>query len=299
MATTGLGRGLSSLISSNNSGVNNKKNINPQKEKELENSISDTSISDRIFNLDPSLILANIDQPRQNFADEPLRELVNSILEHGILQPLVVIRNGDRFELIAGERRLRAAKIASLKTVPAIIRSVDKQEKLELALIENLQRENLNPLETAIAYQKLIDEFALTQDKVAKKVGKSRPSVTNALRLLALPPEIKRALSNKKISEAHAKEILSLKDEKDQLNLFKKILQHGLSVKATYDINNEYKRSQGKKTSKYDYKDREKEDNLRKFFNSQVKIRRKKVGGEVVITFFDDDVLQDIINKLK
>ncbi|MCF7820727.1 MAG: ParB/RepB/Spo0J family partition protein [Candidatus Pacebacteria bacterium] len=296
MVNNGLGRGLSSLISSNNQSANNKSKETNQEALPTGDFSSD---KDRIFNLDPSLIMANSDQPREYFNDEHLNELMNSIKEHGILQPLVVIKKDDKFELIAGERRLRAAKLSNFKTVPAIIRSVDKQEKLELALIENLQRENLSPLETAVAYQKLIDEFGLTQDKVSKKVGKSRPSVANTLRLLSLPTEIKRALTSRKITEAHAKEILSLKNEKDQLNLFKKIIQHGLSVKATSEVNKAFQRSSGNKTSKNDVKDREREEALRKFFNSQTKIRRKKNGGEIIINFFDDDGLEEIITKLK
>jgi ParB family chromosome partitioning protein len=216
-----------------------------------------------------------------------------------LFKPLLAGKKENKFELIAGERRLRAAKKAGLKTVPVIVRSVDKQEKLELALIENLQREDLSPLETAVAYQKLIDEFSLTQDKVAKKVGKSRSSVTNTLRLLNLPLEIREALNDKRITEAHAKEILSLKSPSEQVALFKKIVQHGLSVKETSEINKSYSSNRGNRTFRNNYKDKEKEENIQRFFDTQVKIRRKKNGGEIIIQFYDDDNLAEILNKIK
>ncbi|NCD00859.1 ParB/RepB/Spo0J family partition protein [bacterium] len=291
MANSGLGRGLNSLISA-------KKPENTINKTDDINNISFSDDKDKILHINPELIEANTDQPRSNFNESALEDLVKSIKEHGILQPLVVIKKGDKFELIAGERRLRASKKANLKTVPVIVRSVDKQEKLELSLIENLQRENLSPLETAIAYQKLIDEFSLTQDKVAKKVGKSRPSVANALRLLNLPKEIRDALNEGKITEAHAKEILSLKTPSEQLALFKKIIQHGLSVKETSDVNRSYSNNSGNKTFRNSYKDKEKEDQLQRFFDTKAKIRRKREGGEIIIQFYDDNNLEEIMKKI-
>src|SRR6056297_1553362 len=203
MTQGGLGRGLNSLIQSNKPSANNKVS-----EKEMDLDLADDK--DKVLHVNLDMIAANSDQPRQDFDSDNLKELVLSIKEHGVLQPLIAIAKDDKYELIAGERRLRASKLAGLKTVPLIVRGVDKQEKLELALIENLQRQDLSPLETAIAYQKLMEEFKLTQDQVAQKVGKSRPSITNTLRLLNLPQEVKEALMSRKITEAHAKLILSL-----------------------------------------------------------------------------------------
>ena len=173
---------------------------------------------------------------------------------------------------------------------------MDKQEKLELALIENLQRQDLSPLETAIAYKKLMEEFKLTQDLVAKKVGKSRPSITNTLRLLNLPQEIKEGLMNRKISEAHAKLILSLATTKEQLNLYKKITLHNLTVDESMKASKGYHTNN--KTRKKNYKDEDKEDRLQKFFNAKVRIRRKKQGGEIIIDFYDDSDLEEIMKKL-
>jgi ParB family chromosome partitioning protein len=283
MAQGGLGRGLNSLIQANKANTN----------KEYDLDLADDK--DKVLQIKLDLIMANSDQPRQDFNNDSLKELVVSIKEHGILQPLIAILKDNKYELIAGERRLRAAKLAGLKTVPLIVRGVDKQEKLELALIENLQRQDLSPLETAIAYKKLIEEFKLTQDQVAKKVGKSRPSVTNTLRLLNLPPEIKQALLDRGISEAHAKLILSLKDEKEQLSLFKKIKQQNLNVIDSTKISKTY--SGAKKTKRKNYKDEAREQKLQDFFNARVQIKRKKQGGEIIIEFYDDSDLEEILKK--
>ncbi|MCU0678963.1 MAG: ParB/RepB/Spo0J family partition protein, partial [Planctomycetes bacterium] len=189
----GLGRGLNSLIPSRSAGgAVNKINANVT---------GSPFNNDRILEVAVDKINVNPLQPRQKFADQNMEELVESIREYGIIQPLIVSQKNGIYELIAGERRLRAAKTLGLKTVRAILRNANEQEKLEVALIENIQRENLNAIELASAYQKLIDDFNLTQDKVAKRVGKSRPAVTNTLRLLSLPEEIKLALIDGRISE--------------------------------------------------------------------------------------------------
>lgn len=177
-------------------------------------------------------IVPNQRQPRSIFADEPLRELAESIKNYGILQPLLVKPLDETtYELIAGERRLRAAKLAGLETVPVLIRPAGSQVSLELALIENVQREDINGLESARAYRRLIDEFALTQEQVAERVGKSRTSVTNSLRLLRLPPKIQTGLSQGTISEGHARALLAIEDEAKQLLLFDEILEKGLNVR--------------------------------------------------------------------
>lgn len=178
-------------------------------------------------------IAANPHQPRLHFDEAKLTELVASIREHGILQPLVVSRASDGYELIAGERRFQAAKRLGLKTVPAVIRDVSEQQKLELAIIENIQRHNLNPIEEAKAYSRLLDEFGMQQEAVARQMGKSRSSVANTLRLLHLPIEIQRAVSEGKISEGHAKALLAIENPEKQRAVFALIIKEELTVRET------------------------------------------------------------------
>jgi ParB family chromosome partitioning protein len=289
MANTGLGRGLGSLI--------------PNKQtKVIETASGETIIAvtpkEGVLEVDIDSIRANHFQPRKQFRDAKLEELADSIKEHGIIQPLVVTRDGDAYELIAGERRLRASKLAGLKQVPVIVRQAGEQEKLELALIENIQREELNPIDLAEAYTQLITEFNLTQEDMAKRVGKARSSVANALRLLKLPEEIKLALIDGKISEGHAKYLSGLEGEAKQLALFRKILHNDLSVS---DTNKEARRMGGTKSArvKINYEDKDKEFILREYFGCKVEIKRRGKGGQIILEFFSDDELNEILKKLK
>lgn len=187
---------------------------------------------ERILQVGVGLIESNPWQPRSRFDDEKLQELAQSIREHGIIQPLVVTQApAGRYQLIAGERRLKAARSIGLSTVPVIVRKAEEQKKLELSLIENLQRHDLNPLEEAVSYRKLMDEFSLTQEEVAVRVGKSRSSIANFVRLLNLPQDILAAVSEEKITFSHAKAILSYETEAEQRAAFKKITEQGLTVK--------------------------------------------------------------------
>lgn len=285
-----LGRGLSSLIPKKTGEKDSS-----DKENKVVNEISD---KDRIFQIDPALIEVNPYQPRHNFSDISLQELVDSIKEHGIMQPLVVTRKGKSYELIAGERRLRSAKLAKLEVVPVIIREASEQKKLELALIENVQRQNLDAIETARAYRRLMDEFNLSQEATAKRVGKARSSVANILRLLELPEEIQRALSAGRITEAHAKYLLGITETTKQLILFKKILHQNLSVADTHE---ETKRLGGTKSARVqvNYADEDKEKKLRSFFGTKAKIIRAKKGGRVVLDFYSDGELDNIIDKVE
>lgn len=289
----GLGRGLGSLIP--------KKTMtygqNPFKSEIADEETVVLHDGDRILKINPSRIAVNPQQPRTHFADIALNDLAESIREHGIIQPLIVTRKGDGFELIAGERRLRSAKLIGLKEVPVIVREEQEQKKLEIALIENLQRENLNPLETARAYQKLIDEFNITQEEAAHKVGKARSSVANALRLLALPQAVQDALASGKISEAHAKYLLSLEGEAKQINMLKKIMRQNLTVAET---DKEIKRLGGTKAAKpKDYFDRAREEDLGEFLTTKVEIKRQGRGGKLVIDFYSEEELNGIIKKIK
>ncbi len=289
--TNGLGRGLGSLIP-------NKKNQSSANLSAGVRTGADTE--NNTLELDIDNIKVNSLQPRKKFTDIDMDELVESIKEYGVIQPLIVAKKkiGNKYELIAGERRLRASKLSGLKKVPIIFRDVNEQQKLEVALIENIQRENLSPIDLAEAYQKLADEFNLTQEEIAKKMGKSRPSITNTLRMLKLPEEIQIALIDDKITEGHAKYLIGLDTEVKQMTLFRKILHNNLSVS---DTNNEIKKIGGTKNArlKINYADKDKEFAFREFFGAKVEIKRKRSGGQIIIEFFSDDELLELTAKVK
>ncbi len=289
----GLGRGLGSLIP--------KKTVtygqNPFGSAKVEEESVTIYDLDRILKVKPEMISVNPHQPRHEFAENALNDLAESIKEHGIISPLIVTKKGDGFELIAGERRLRASKIVGLKEVPVIVREEKEQKKLEIALIENLQRENLNPLESALAYRRLMDEFNLTQEEAAAKLGKARSSIANTLRLLNLSPEAQSALASGKISEAHAKYLLGIENEAKQVNILKKILRHNLSVMET---DKEIKRLGGTKLAREkDSFDKAQEEDLSSYLNTRVELKRKKKGGQLIIDFYGDEDLEQILTKIK
>lgn len=285
-----LGRGLESLIP--------KKNPQHLPSSALSEAGAPllAPTGEQVLELDPELIAINPWQPRQDFAPGALDDLMNSIKDHGIIQPLIVTKKGQSYELIAGERRLRSARNLGLKTVPVLVRKADAQKKLELALIENLQRENLNPVETSWAYDKLMTEFNLSQEEVAKRVGKARSTVANSLRLLNLPEEIKTALAQKRLSEAHAKYLLGLESEAQQLNVFRKIIRQNLTVADTNQLIRRLggtKEARVKEASLLD-----KEQRLIKALGTKVTIERKVKGGRIVINFYSDEELGGLIKRL-
>ncbi len=290
--SNGLGRGLSSLIPQkvNKAGTT-------QSGEALVHVISEED-KNKVLQIEVEKIKVNPMQPRKNFSETELNELVDSIKKYGIIQPLIVTEKNGDFELIAGERRLRASKILGLEKIPVIIRDASSQQKLEVALIENVQRENLNAIETALAYRKLIDEFSLSQEEVASRVSKSRPSVTNTLRLLNLPDEIQAALIEGRISEGHAKLLVGVDNEAKRMALFRKIVHSGLSVSDTYD---ETRRLGGTKQAriKINYADKDKEFAFREFFGTKVEIKRKGKGGQVILDFFSDEELSAMVEKVK
>lgn len=238
-------------------------------------------------------------QPRKVFDHEMMEELTESIKEYGIIQPLIVTTlSGGEYELIAGERRLRAAKILGLATVPAIIREAGEQEKLELSLIENVQRADLNPMEKAAAYARLMEEFNLTQEAVAEKMGISRSAVANTLRFLGLPEKIQQALSSGEITEGHAKIIAGLADEKEQLALLEKILRYDFTIR---EVEQNIRRSPRKTISRRVLKNpmiEEKEDRLRRALDTKVNINQKNERGQIVIEFYSEEELDSIVNKI-
>lgn len=291
MANKGLGRGLDSLIPKKINKNYSDFNIKP------DNSLVEEK-KNNIIEIDPNSISANPYQPRREFDPILLNDLINSIKEYGIIQPLIVTPKKDgTYELIAGERRLRSAIELNLDKVPVIVREVSEQRKLELALIENLQRENLNPIESAVAYNQLMNEFNLTQDDLSRRLGKPRSSVANVLRFLSLPEEIKKALMKKQISEAHAKYLVGLPNEVKQLLIFRKIIFNNLSVKETDKL---IRQSGGTKKSKITAKEKDGDwiNSLRKYFNTKVEIKRNVIGGKIEINFYTDEDLKNIIKKI-
>jgi len=292
MSNGGLGRGLGSLIPN--------KPIQTTSQPQNAINISDSkNEKDRVLKVSIDDIEVNPLQPRRRFVDSKIDELASSIKEYGVIQPLIVSRKGDKYELIAGERRFRASKKAGLEKLPVIVRDVDDKEKLEVALIENIQRENLNPIDLGLSYKELMDKFDLNQDEVAKQMGKSRSSVANTIRMLSLPEEIKLALIEGKITEGHAKYLIGLDSEVKQMSLFRKILHGGLSVK---DASNEARRMGGTKKAKIqiNYEDKDKEFALREFFGAKAEVKRKaKGGGQIVVSFYSDDELREIMDKVK
>ncbi len=242
-------------------------------------------------------------QPRTDFNDAELKELAESIKEHGILQPLIVTQaqDGEGYVLIAGERRQQAARLAGLTTVPIIIHDVNDQQRLELALIENLQRADLNPLEAAEGYRKLVDEFNLSHGDIADRVGKSRTSVTNTLRLLKLSKAVRTALSSGAISEGHARALLALDSAQAQSATLKTIVQKGLNVRQTEDL---VRRMGGQRTSKKtatktpspELKDLE--NQLRQTLGTKVSLKRGKNSGTIVLHFYSDEELNALLELL-
>lgn len=244
-------------------------------------------------------IVPNRHQPRKTFVEEELRELVESVKQHGILQPVLVRRKGENlYELIAGERRFRAAKAAQLPAVPAVIRKSGDQDSTILSLIENIQRSNLNPLEEAKAYRQLIDELGLTQEAVAERVGRDRASVANVCRILSLPTEVQGMVASGRLTLGHAKVILGIKNSEDQLTLAKRILRDQLSVRQVEQL---VKKRSGKAKSRQAAGNRlhaDVEDRLRKHLGTKVVIRSKRPGGELVLTYYSQDDLTRIVDVI-
>jgi|AntRauTorcE11897_2_1112592.scaffolds.fasta_scaffold00766_10 ParB family chromosome partitioning protein len=268
--------------------------------------------NDAIFWVEVEKIKPNPYQPRRNFNEERLRDLAESIRQYGVLQPLTVTRkeyvkeDGGlkvEYELIAGERRHRASQLANLSQVPVIIRSgeEDSQVKLELAIIENLQREDLNPVERAEAFSQLAEEFEFTHKEIAKKIGKSREYVSNSMRLLKLPEEIKQAIINGQMTEGHARPIMMLRDKPEhQETLFKEVVHKGLTVREAESIaRRDAQDKVRKKKNKIKPETKQLEDRLSDTFGTRVKIEERDVGGKLVIDFFSEEDLENIIKLVK
>lgn len=250
-----------------------------------------------VLDVETEDIQPNPRQPRTHFSASELEDLINSIKEHGILMPLVLTRRPGGYELIAGERRLRAAKMLGLKTVPAIVRSATEQEKLELALIENIQRQDLNALEEAFAYRALIDEFNLTQEDVAKRTGKSRSAVANTTRLLELPESMQAALREGKITKSHARTLLAESDPKRQQTLFEAMLRGQVTVRAAEFAVAAHKRvAPGARRVDPNIAAHEKQ--LQEILGTKVEIRQRDGKGTITLHFYSKDDLVDLLHRL-
>jgi len=260
--------------------------------------LEDPGLAEKLIEIDLHRIIPNRYQPRQAFDGTALQELAASIKAQGILQPVSVRKNEDGvYELIAGERRWRAAQLAGLKRIPALVKETADQDMVELALVENLQRKDLNPIEAAQAYQRLLKEFHLSQEEIAKKVGKERSSVANHLRLLNLPEFIQEALRHERLTMGHAKAILSLSETKAQLTLAQRILKEGLSVR---DAERRTQQIKGTAT-KIHRKNREvavQEERLKHYLGTNIRIIPGAKGGRIVIDYYSSEDLERILEMI-
>ncbi|MCX7821080.1 MAG: ParB/RepB/Spo0J family partition protein [Brevinematales bacterium] len=271
----------------------------------MDENIAEEIENKRTFSIPIDKIMPNRYQPRKNFDEESLKELADSIKANGIIQPVIVSELGDgTYELIAGERRWRAAKIAGLTEIPVIIRDCTEAERLEIALIENIQRENLNPIEEALAYKEILERLSITQDELAQKIGKNRATITNTLRLLKLPEYVREKIVNKEISEGHARVILSLEDIDKMIAFTDYIIQHNLSVreteKAVKDFltkNENVSRETSEKTTNYIFKSFE--DELIRSVGAKVEIKGNHKKGKIEIHYFSAEEFEKIFNQLK
>lgn len=304
----GLGRGLSSLIPQKRKSASDAENVisepredfnyfggAPSKNPASENIVLGNSVRE----VDISFIVPNPHQPRTNFDETKLQELADSIKTHGILQPITVCKNGNQYEIIAGERRFQAARLAGLKKVPVIVRQADQRQKLELAIIENIQRHDLNPVEEAKSYKKLVEEFDISQEEVAHRVGKSRSAVANKLRLLGLPIEIQKALVAEKITEGHAKAILAIDNPEKQRALFELILKNNLTVRQTESKTKEVTVQTHRRSFQIDPRTKQIEDDLSAALGTKVKLSKAGGGGKIVIEYYSEEELGSILNKIK
>lgn len=294
-----LGRGLGAFFPEYNEGGVEKDDARKTKTAV---SLEPAERVNVVLNIPIDHIRPNPHQPRTHFKEEALEELSSSIKKHGLIQPVTVRYLGERrFELISGERRLRATKLAGIEEIPAYIREADDEQIIAFALIENIQREELNPLEISLGYQRLIDEVGYTQSEVAERVGKNRSTVTNMLRLLQLPDFIQAALRDERISTGHARALINLKKEEDQQKLLKQIVSKNLSVRQTEDLVKSFeKKNEQKSIRKPEVKPGnlfldEISKRLRSKLSTKVNIKQKGKGGEIKIEYYSNDDLERLM----
>lgn len=276
--TGGLGRGLAALIPSSTPGLS---------------PIRDLSVAS---------IRPHPDQPRRTFDPDELQQLADSIAEHGLLQPIIVVEAGGHYTLVAGERRLRAAVMAGQETIAAIVRNANEEEQVEVALVENLQRSDLNALEEAHAYQHLIDAFGLTQERVAERVGRSRPAITNTLRILSTAPEVQQAIADGEISGGHARALAGLDGHAQQRALLATVVSRALSVRQTESLVASAREGVASRSRQerhtVDPDVQHLEAQLREALGTKVSITPGRKGGRITINWYDDDDLGRLVDRL-
>ena len=258
---------------------------------------------DRVLYIDINDIKPNKDQPRKTFKEEKLKDLANSIKENGVIQPLIIRKAQNGYELVAGERRWRAARIAEIKKVPCIIRNFDEKQNMIVAIIENMQRENLDPIEEALGLNEMIKRFEFTQEQVSNALGKSRAYIANSLRLLKLPEKIQNMIIEGRISAAHGRTIITIKDEKKQIEVCDKIIRNGLSVRAaerlTEKIKDDARPERKKRKPSVNAEIAAVEDELRKIFGTKVNINGKASTGKIEIEYYSVDELNRLIDMFR
>lgn len=290
MAGHGLGKGLDSLIP--NVGIEKKAGS-------MGNAVSEEN---NVTMLKITKVEPDRDQPRKNFSEDELNELADSIRKHGIFQPLLVQKKKDYYEIVAGERRWRAAKIAGLKEVPCVVRKYSEQEKVEIQLIENIQRQDLNPIEEAMAYKRLLNEFSLKQDELAESIGKNRTTITNSMRLLNLGEEVQNMIVDEKLTPGHARALLSVEDKAKQYTLAQQIFDEKLSVRDTEKLVKAYGKPKKEKKLTPEalqliYK--KLEDKIRESIGAKVTINAKdQQKGKIEIDYFSQTELEEIVDKI-
>ncbi|MDX8045458.1 ParB/RepB/Spo0J family partition protein [Gracilibacillus sp. S3-1-1] len=279
MVKGGLGRGLDALF----------------------DEVVEEKSSDKIVEVELKECRPNPYQPRKVFEADAIEELKESVLQHGILQPLIVRQSIKGYEIVVGERRYRAAKEAQLSTIPVVIKDLTDEQMMELALLENIQREDLTPVEEATAYDRLINELNITQDQLSKRLGKSRSHIANLVRLLSLPADVITKINNGSISMGHGRALLGLKDKKHINPVVNRIVTEKLNVRQVEALINELnnKAPKKKKKPKKDIFITEKENHLKEFFGTNVKINKGKRKGKIEIEFFSEDDLNRILDKME
>ena len=282
---TGLGKGLDALFGSSPMEIQNEEKEEVESNKNLKTL--------KITEVEP-----NREQPRKNFNQESLEELAESIKTYGVIQPIVVSKQDGYYGIVAGERRWRAAKIAGLEEIPAIIRDDDEQTNKEIALIENIQREDLNPFEKALGIRRLMDKYGLTQEQVSKKLGKSRSSISNTVRILYLAPDVLELVKQGKLTEGHCKALAGIEDADRQYAAALRMIDRGESVRQA-ESKNRIAKNEKKIDPKYRYLYEDIEDRFQGFFGTKVKLDQGKRKGRIIIEYHNNEDLERMLNLIK
>lgn len=285
---TGLGKGLDALFGASPL-------VTEEEEEQTKEQVED---NENLKTLKITDVEPNRDQPRKMFNQESLEELADSIKTYGVIQPIVVTKKDGYYAIVAGERRWRAAKIAGLEEIPAIIRDDDEQTNKEIALIENIQREDLNPYEKALGIRQLMDKYGLTQEQVSKKIGKSRSSVSNTVRVLYLAPDVLELVKQGKLSEGHCKALAGISDPKRQYEAAIRMIERGESVRQAESKNRTTKKEK-KLDPKYQYLYEDIEDRFQGFFGTKVKLDQGKRKGRIIIEYHNNEDLERMLNLIK